>query len=670
MKFEKSAVSTISCCLFIFLLCADSFARLVPQRDPREGVLDASLVTIVRPETQDWFRIDEVFLGDQSAGSAIRLPGFRLYTVQEHGPELVEPMIPDTRVLLFLRSKADGWEVTHYGYCFFWRHEPEKVKELREMADKAVSLRRSWETARDTPDEQSRVETLWPYLWGQGVSFLKHTERELQKIGSRAGDYIAQQLEAMSHSQRMTILPNLGAYRSVRSHQALIRHLKSRRQLYESYLAERRPGAESLIEDWNHAPKEIKEIYGELYYGLGGLAGFNDRADLPFIRELAQWAAERRLKQTCDAALSAFRTMPDEANLLVVDAIWREFSARQFPGNKLMSLDVVRVLHTHIYPESVPLLVGFLKDMHAGREAHAALMEITEQDFGRDQSAWLTWYTAQKNEKNAVPIIRFDKSRFALGEAVFFWVGIEASSRAPIPKLYRKTCYLTITRPDGTSTTEPSGWPADGNPDSGWLGGAGLGDGETQLGRYTLVFEFAGLRTPPAFLFVEDVPILRQIQAEFVFSRSADGYSHPEGNVTLTIHNNSDQVLQFPRPNDSNSLVSFSLIKADGSFRGAYFYPPDKQSSEGNISFDIFSWDIAPKVSSVILRPGETFRKEMPLKTALEIAGKSLSVSPGKYDISFDTNLQVLIGEKDGKWSDISPVRIRVAATAGFVIAQ
>src|SRR5262249_18416229 len=148
----------------------------------------------------------------QSAGSAIKLPGFRLYTIQEYGPELVEPMTPDTRILLFLRSKKDGWEVTHYGYCFFWRQEPEKVKELREMADKAVSLRRSWEAARDTPDQQLRVEALWPYLWGQGVSFLQHTERELQKIGSRAGDYIAQQLEAMSHSQRMTILPNLGAY--------------------------------------------------------------------------------------------------------------------------------------------------------------------------------------------------------------------------------------------------------------------------------------------------------------------------------------------------------------------------------------------------------------------------------------------------------------------------
>jgi hypothetical protein len=290
-------------CLSVFLLCRDASARLVPPRDAREGVLDASLVTIVRPEAQDWFGIEEVFLGDQNAGGAIELPGFRLYTVQQHGPERVEPMTPDTRILLFLRDKEGGWEVTDHGYCFFWRQEPQKVKELSLMAEEAVSLRRSWEAARDTPDVRARLDALWPYLGEWGVSFLEHTRRELQKVGPVAGDYIAQKLEVMTHRQRMTLMPDLGAYRSERGHQALIRYLKSRQQLYESFLAVRGAGAEGLIEDWNHAPEELKEIYGELYYGLGGLASFKDRSDLPYVGELALWATTRRLKQTCDAAL-------------------------------------------------------------------------------------------------------------------------------------------------------------------------------------------------------------------------------------------------------------------------------------------------------------------------------------------------------------------------------
>jgi hypothetical protein len=147
-----------------------------------------------------------------------------------------------------------------------------------------------------------------------------------------------------------------------------------------------------LIEDWNHAPEEIKEIYGELYYGLAGLASFKDQADLPFMRELAMWAVGRRFKQTCDAALSAFRTMPDEANLPVINAIWREFSSRQFPGNELISLDVVRTLRTHVYSAAVPLLVGFLKDAHAGSEAREALGQIVGQDLGQDPDDWMDWY--------------------------------------------------------------------------------------------------------------------------------------------------------------------------------------------------------------------------------------------------------------------------------------
>jgi hypothetical protein len=36
----------------------------------------------------------------------------------------------------------------------------------------------------------------------------------------------------------------------------------------------------------------------------------------------------------------------------------------------------------------------------------------------------------------------------------------------------------------------------------------------------------------------------------------------------------------------------------------------------------------------------------------------------------FSTTLQILIGEKDGKLSEISPVRIPASATAACVITQ
>jgi hypothetical protein len=338
------------------------------------------------------------------------------------------------------------------------------------------------------------------------------------------------------------------------------------------------------------------------------------------------------------------------------------------------------------YPAAVPLLVGFLKDAHAGSEALAALAQIVGQDLGQDADDWLNWYRIQMTERptpdatqearrppNGVPIIRLNKSRFVLGESVFFWVGVKAVSRDPIPKEYQKTCRLIITRPDGTTRTEPVGWPVDGPEDAGWLGGWGWGSNETQPGRYTLIFEFAGQRTELVSLFVEDLPILKQIEAEFVFSRSGDGLAIPDGNVTLIVSNISDQTLRFLQPDGFNSMVSVSLLKSDRSYRNDFFYPVESLSVGGNspaITFDTFTWDVASRAPSITIRPGETYRQEMPLRAALAEAAKGLSVHPGRYDVTFSTTLQILIGEKDGKWSEISPVRIPVSATAACVIAR
>jgi hypothetical protein len=349
-------------------------------------------------------------------------------------------------------------------------------------------------------------------------------------------------------------------------------------------------------------------------------------------------------------------------------------------------LDVVRTLNTHVYLAAAPLLAGFLKDAHAGSEARAALAQIVGQDLGQDPDDRLNWYRIQMAERltpdktqearrspNGIPIIRLNKSRFVLGESVFFWVGVEAVSRDPIPEEYQKTCRLIITRPDGTTKTEPVGWPADGPPDTGWLGGWGLGSNETQPGRYTLIFEFAGQRTGLVSLFVEDLPILKKIEAEFVFSRSGDGLAVHDGNVTLIVRNNSDQTLRFLQPDGFNSMVSVSLSKSDRSYRNDFFYPVESLPVGRNspvITFDTFTWDVASRAPSVTIRPGETYRLEMPLRAALAEAAKGSLVHPGSYDVTFSTTLQILIGEKDGKWSEISPARIPVSAKAAIVIMR
>ena len=391
--------STIFAVLLVLLSARWAFARLVPPRDAKEGVLDATLVVIVSKEGKDVFRTEEVLLGQRKPGDSIRLPGFRLYTIQMYGPEKVELITERTRILLFLKPKEknpDAFEVTSHGYCFFWVHEPEKITDLRRVGNKALELRNSWEKARDIQDERKRVEALWAYLWNHGVSFFRHTQRELQETGTAAGDYIAERLPDMSHGHRMSLLPELGAYGSKQLHTFLIGHLKQQRQIYETFLRKHGFDSKGLIEDWNKVPSEIKNVYGELYYGLAGLASFRDRKDLEFIRELALWAADHRFKQTCDAALGAFRNMPDKANLPVIDSIWKEFSTKPYKGNALSPFDVTRALRSHKFPDTVPVLAQLLGNDKAGNEARAFLTEIVGEDFGSDMNAWMKWYEANK----------------------------------------------------------------------------------------------------------------------------------------------------------------------------------------------------------------------------------------------------------------------------------
>ncbi len=274
--------------------------------------------------------------------------------------------------------------------------------------------------------------------------------------------------------------------------------------------------------------------------------------------------------------------------------------------------------------------------------------------------SWETpsWMQASSDGK---PIIRLDKSRFASGENVFFWVGVQAVNHGSIPKEDWNTCRLTITRPDGVRKTHPIGWPADGMVDKGWEGGMGLFE-KPQPGVYHLQFEFAGQKTQPVSLTVEDLPILKKIQAGFVFgSAQANG----EVPVTFVVKNGSSETIRFSHRDGFNGMVWVSLTKKDKSYSSNSFYPANGLLDQDepqlpNQGYTNFTWDMAQKVPTVVIAPGMTYRQKLSMNDAFSEANHNLPLTPGQYQVTFGTNLQVLVGEADGALAAFSPVHIAV----------
>lgn len=405
MKLQLLIVASIA------LVGSDALARLVAPKNPLDSVLDAQLVVIVRQasaEQANLFEIEEVLLGDKKQGDYIDLGNIKLETIQQYGPPIIEPITPSTRILLFLRPKKESlsvWEPTYYQE-FFWVQRPQDVGVLRSQGERAIQVRDQWDAAVNVSDPKLRVAALWPFLSLQkyGVSFYRHTQGELVKAKPVSGEFFAEHFDEMSSNDRMLLLPASGAYGSNQLHLKLTMHLNRLQKDYEQFVTSL--GRLPNETDWDSIPEIIKDASGELYYGLAGLAGFGDRADLPYIRDAAVWASKYHLEQVADAAMNAFRDMPDPANLHIIDSILKEFLPGRRAGMWSVYFDAEGALCKHRYPATIPLLTPFLSDTFLTEEVRECLTEIVGRDLGPEATTWMGWFKAESRRATVSEVSR------------------------------------------------------------------------------------------------------------------------------------------------------------------------------------------------------------------------------------------------------------------------
>jgi hypothetical protein len=78
---------------------------------------------------------------------------------------------------------------------------------------------------------------------------------------------------------------------------------------------------------------------------------------------------------------------------------------------------------------------------------------------------------------------------------------------------------------------------------------------------------------------------------------------------------------------------------------------------------DTYTWDV-PEVPSVVLQPGAHFEQRFLLEHAYSFD------EAGDYEVTFATVFSVLVGEKNGEFADLCPIRIPVTGRAKFVLSS
>ena len=268
------------------------------------------------------------------------------------------------------------------------------------------------------------------------------------------------------------------------------------------------------------------------------------------------------------------------------------------------------------------------------------------------------------------PIIKLEKPKYVVGESVLFWVGLEtAVPNTAIPTEIvnaRKPCSLNITKPDGSHETQPIGWPYDGDPSRGWLGGDSLPS--TQAGDYTLVLECSGVSTDPVTLPVIKNPIAKQIKITLKFEKSGNLHRSASVPFVFDVRNDSPYYIQFPERGThiggtTIDYITLHVVRHDPPITNDLFFPTERPRRHGDTAVSDPP-PASPKVATITLVPGGHLEQQYYLEDGYKLD------EPGDYEITVATSVTILAREQDGKLKDFSPIRLTAKQTAKFTISN
>lgn len=293
---------------------------------------------------------------------------------------------------------------------------------------------------------------------------------------------------------------------------------------------------------------------------------------------------------------------------------------------------------------------AFQASMHLARAVSFTLIGI-----------WLGGAVALSQEITAaVPTLQLEKPVYVAGESVRFWVGV--NSEVDIPEAFRSSCILHIVRPDGSRIDRHESWPIDGATSRSWKGGDGIGEQAPSPGRYVVSFEFAGRKTADQAFEIVENPLLRSIEARFVFYDIGSGGIHARA-ASLHVENRTGRVLRYAKLGLYGSEVWLNVKEFQPPSTVSVSVPRSalpRASEIPSFSFEKLDWGNRAKWPMIALPDGGSADREIALQSAY-------SFRDGReYEVTIGTVLTVFVGERDDPDAQLFPLRIPVSASERF----
>jgi hypothetical protein len=182
-------------------------------------------------------------------------------------------------------------------------------------------------------------------------------------------------------------------------------------------------------------------------------------------------------------------------------------------------------------------------------------------------------------------------------------------------------------------------------------------------GTYFLVFECLGKRTERVPLIVEKSTILSKISATFHFEKSGPIQLGDMIPVSFSVTNDSALPIRFPERGIMMEGVSLRIVREKPASRSDLFYPWEKLSQFAMSPYT-YTWELATKLPSVTLEPGQRFEQRLSVEDAYRFE------QPGDYEVTFSTVVSILVGDRAGPFAEFCPIRVIAQKTELFTVSD